>query len=95
MKNKIIINLFFLLSLLLGENYLDRLRAPIYTTYSLSIGYDNNIFRLSENDMSDLFDTSNPIVNSKTFDSAFLSPKLIVNYKPHLTDKLKTEVNNF
>ena len=95
MKNKASLYfsvLFFLLSPLLSENYLDRFRTPIYTTYSLSIGYDNNIFRLSESDISDLFDTSNPIVNSRTFDSAFLSPKLILNYKPQLTNKLKTEL---
>ena len=96
MKNNIkyiIFVMLLLFSLSFGGNFINKLRVPIYTTYSLSVGYDSNIFRLSESEMNDLFDSTNPVVNSKTYDSAFLSPKLIINYKPQLLSKFKTEFN--
>ena len=90
---KRIIFIISIFSFLFGDNILNKLRAPIYTTYSLSMGYDSNIFRLSESEMNDSFDSTNPVVDSKTYDSAFLSPKLIINYKPYLIEKIKTEFN--
>ena len=46
----IVFLLFAMTSSLMSQAFLDRLNVPIYTTYSLSTGYDSNMFRLSDFD---------------------------------------------
>lgn len=95
MTNSLILVLYVvsMVSLSFCSDFLNRLRVPIYSTYSFSTGYDSNIFRLSESEMSNPFfyDEENPPVDTDTYDSAVLSPKFSVNYKPHLIKKIKTE----
>ena len=70
---------------------MNRLKVPIYYTSSFSIGYDSNLFRLSDLDLE--VDNNNTIINSDTFDSGYITPKLQVSYSPYLLNGIKTEFN--
>tara|TARA_Y100000588_G_C14222598_1_gene911705 strand:+ start:506 stop:1603 length:1098 start_codon:yes stop_codon:yes gene_type:complete len=89
--------IFFLLfifpSYLISQTFLDRLNVPIYITSSLSAGYDTNIFRLSDFERNFEFQNSIPIINSNTFDDGYITPKISINYSPHLISKIKTQLN--
>ena len=69
---------------------MNRLKVPIYYTSSFSIGYDSNLFRLSDLDLE--VDNNNTIINSDTFDSGYITPKLRVSYSPYLLNGIKTAI---
>ena len=91
MKGKKILLIIFLLSGLNAQSLIHRLKVPIYYTSSFSVGYDSNIFRLSDLNLE--VDNTSTIINSSTFDSGYIVPKLQVNYSPFLMSKVKTELN--
>jgi hypothetical protein len=90
-RDRKILLILFLLSTLNAQNFINRLKVPIYYTSSFSVGYDSNIFRLS--DLNLQVDNTSTIINSSTFDSGYIVPKLQVNYSPFLTSNIKTEFN--
>ncbi|MAQ43733.1 MAG: hypothetical protein CMG25_04520 [Candidatus Marinimicrobia bacterium] len=89
----IVFLLFAMTSSLMSQAFLERLNVPIYTTYSLSTGYDSNIFRLSDFEKEFQFQNTIPIINSDTFDASYMVPKISISYSPHLIKKNKTQFN--
>ncbi len=89
MKNRSILFIIFLFSVLNAHSLINGLKVPIYYTSSFSIGYDSNIFRLS--DLNLQTDNTSNIINSSTFDSGYINPKLHINYNPFLISNIKTE----
>jgi len=85
----IILLLFF--SNLYSQSFINKIKVPIYYTSSMSIGYDSNVFRLSDIDLK--IDTNNDIINSKTFDGAYLNPKIDLKYSPYLLKNIITQFN--
>ena len=67
MKNNLL--LLLIISFLLPSNFIDRFRVPIYVKSSMSMGYDSNIFRLSEFDMHHTYDDLSFMGDNKKFDS--------------------------
>jgi len=89
----IIFLLFAIPSYLMSQTLLDRLNVPVYMKYSLSTGYDTNIFRLSDFEKEFQFQNAIPIINSNTFDGSYIAPKVSISYSPHLIKKIKTQFN--
>ena len=88
-KTFILFVLFF--SILHSQTFLNRLKIPIYYTSSIAIGYDSNVFRLSEIDLET--DSNDNIINASTFDSGYITPKINISYSPYLLDKIKIKFN--
>jgi len=78
---------------LMANNLIDRFRVPIKLYSSSSFGYDNNVFRLSDLERNQEYSNSKDIniINSRTFDGAYISPKISIKYAPHIIDQFKTE----
>ena len=91
MRDRKILLIIFLLSVLNAQTLINKLKVPIYYTSSFSVGYDSNIFRLSNLNLQ--VDNTSTIINSSTFDSGYIVPKFQVNYNPFLMSKVKTEFN--
>tara|TARA_B110000014_G_C20102606_1_gene579129 strand:+ start:776 stop:1849 length:1074 start_codon:yes stop_codon:yes gene_type:complete len=84
----LIITLLF--TTLTSQSLVDRFKVPIYYTSSFSIGYDNNLFRLS--DLNLATDSSSNIVNSNTFDSGSIFPKIEISYSPYIFSSFNTQL---
>ena len=48
----------------------------------MSVGYDNNLFRLSNLNLES--NTSSNIIDSDTFDTGYITPKLQIDYQPYI-----------
>jgi len=83
--------LFVFPSYLVSQTFLDRFNVPIYTSSSLSIGYDNNIFRLSDFERDFQYSESISAINAQTFDDGYIAPKLSIHYSPYLINNIKTQ----
>ena len=85
----------FLLSLLLfsvlcSSSIFSGFKVPIYYTSSVSMGYDNNLFRLSNLNLDSTLLPS--IVDASAFDSGYITPKLKIDYQPYIIKDLKTDL---
>ncbi len=78
-----------LLSVLYTNTIFSGFRVPIYYTSSMSVGYDNNLFRLSNLNLES--NTSSNIIDSDTFDTGYITPKLQIDYQPYIFSSLKTD----
>jgi len=74
-----------------SQSLINKLKVPIYYTSSFSFAYDNNLFRLSDLNLE--ADNSAKIINSKTFDSGLITPKIQLNYSPFIFSQVKTEID--
>ena len=92
-KLSVILISMLLCQALMADKFIDRFRVPIKLYYSSSFGYDTNVFRLSDLERNQAYEDSTniPIINSKTFDGAYLSPKITIRYAPHIINQFKTE----
>jgi len=86
----------FLLSLLFfsalcSNSIFSGFKVPIYFTSSVSMGYDNNLFRLSTLNLDSTLLPS--IVDASAFDSGYVIPKLKIDYQPYIFKNLKTDFN--
>ena len=89
MRTKLILLIISLLSTLSSQSIINRFKVPIYYTSSLSLGYDNNLFRLS--DLNLQTDNSSEIINSTTFDSGSVTPEIKINYNPFIFSNVVTQ----
>ena len=88
---KIILILSLLFSIINSQSLVDRFNVPIYYTSSFSVGYDSNLFRLSNSNLETV--NLSKIVNSEAFDSGSISPKIQINYSPFISSKIKTQLD--
>lgn len=88
-----ILSLTFLLffSLIHSQTFINKIKVPIYYTSSMSFGYDSNVFRLSDLDLK--VNVDNDIINSKTFDGIYITPKIDIDYSPYLLNNIITRFN--
>ena len=78
--------LFFILAQVGAQSFTNRLRVPIKLYTSVSYGYDNNVFRLSNLEIKDyesheVLGWNIPIINSEGFDNAYITPKVSIKYR--------------
>ena len=88
---KIFLVLVIFFSILSSQTFINRFKVPIYYTSSFSIGYDSNLFRLSDLNLET--DSSSKIVNSSTFDSGYISPKIQMSYNPFIFSNFNTQLD--
>ena len=91
MKTKYFVFIVVFFSFLFSATFLDRFKVPIYYTSSLSMGYDNNLFRLSALNLES--NSSSNIIDSDAFDSGYITPKIQIAYHPYIFSSLKTDID--
>ena len=74
-----------------SQSLINRFKVPIYYTSSFSVGYDSNLFRLSNLNLQT--NSSSGIVNSDTFDSGSIIPKIQLNYSPFIFSNFDTQLD--
>ena len=88
---RLLLILSLLFSILSSQSFINRLKVPIYYTSSLSIGYDSNLFRLSDLNLQS--DSSSEIINSNAFDSGSVVPKIQLSYSPFILSNINTQLD--
>ena len=83
----IVLAITILVQFLLADGF----KVPIKVSYSSSIGYDNNVFRLPDLELNQVYQNDVYVMDSDAFDAPYLIPKLSAKYSPEIFKNFKTE----